>query len=135
MKNGSLRRSDVRRRDLRRGFRGFNGPRGARGTVGARGGIQSVTVVRASREVPDGGEQIFGAYCPVGMRAVGGGVRGDDTNPEQARVVSSRPSQGRPNTEPPVDNGTFRGWRTTVVNPTGGPALQAQVWATCLPAG
>ena len=139
VKNGSLRRSDVRRRDLRRGSRGAPGSRGARGVAGARGGVQTVTVVRrrASTDVPDNGQVVFGAYCPVGMRAVGGGVRGDDTDPEETKVVSSRPSQGQPNTQPPVDNGTFRGWRVTVVNPAGGATtgLRPEAWASCLPAG
>lgn len=83
--------------------------------------------------------------CPAGQQAIGGGGRGDATDSEYTIVTSSRPVISTDITEPPVDGGTFTGWRITVLNPQtppggafpdpppGGDILPA-VWAFCAPA-
>ena len=63
----------------------------------------------------------------------GGGARGDAQDSEETIVTSSRPSVSAMSTNPPLDGGTFTGWRITVVNPTGGTAtgIRPEVWVVC----
>lgn len=85
----------------------------------------------------------YDVHCPAGQTAIGGGGRGDATDSEFTVVHSSRPITSTTNASPPVDNGTFTGWRITVTNPVGdlpqdaaapGPAdgdILPEVWVIC----
>ena len=85
----------------------------------------------------------YNVHCPEGQTAIGGGGRGDATDSEYTVIHSSRPIISTTNGSPPVDDGTFTGWRITVTNPVGdlpqdagapGPAdgaILPEVWVIC----
>ena len=98
----------------------------------------------AAAALADGTTGSYDVTCPAGQQAIGGGSRGDTTDSEYTITTSSRPL--RAGGAFPVDGQNFIGWRATVINPTGGPALtgfpaappdgaiQPEVWAFCAPA-
>ena len=87
----------------------------------------------APADLADGAKTSIDAFCPAGQQGVGGGSRGDDVNSEETKVTSSRPVTGTTVNAPPVDGGSFTGWRTTVVNESGGAAaaIRPEVWVVC----
>ena len=159
IKNASITGLDVKNKSLTaRDFKGsVRGPRGLRGLTGAKGdpgatgatgapgapgapgaalGTPTVQVEEAIADLADGGNQSYNAFCPAGQQGIAGGGRGDATNSEATILTSLRPAMSAGNTEPPVDGGSFTGWRITVVNPTGGvtTGIRPQVWVVCVPA-
>ena len=120
---------------------GPTGPAGATGPTGPTGAFGAVTSysVTSAVDIPDGTKQTIDVYCPAGQQAVGGGGRGDDNNSELTAMTSSRPARVSPaDSEPPADGSSFRGWRLTVFNPTGGGTspngLLPTVWVFCVAA-
>jgi hypothetical protein len=97
------------------------------------GGKVTVQFEQAAAELADGASQSYNAFCPAGQKAIGGGFRGDVTDSEATNTGSSRPSMAPTNTEPPLDDGTFSGWRITTLNPAGGvgAGILPEVWAIC----
>ena len=102
------------------------------GSTGPLGQVTVQTFV-ATSDLADGASASYSVFCLPGQQAIGGGARGDDVNSEATSVTSSRPAISSGNTEPPVNGGTFTGWRTTVLNITGGVAagIRPQVWVMC----
>jgi hypothetical protein len=144
VKNGSLRRGDLRASDLPRGpigpvgLAGAPGAKGETGDTGATGNVHPVIVEHtlATADLADGTSASFNAFCPAGMQAIGGGFRGDFEDSEATNTGSSRPAMSPGDTEPPLDGGTYTGWRITVQNPAGGvgAGIRPEVWAVCVPA-
>ena len=108
------------------------------------GGKVTVQFERATAPLADGATGVsYDVHCPAGQIALGGGHRGDATDSEYTVTHTSRPIISPTSASPPVDNGTFTGWRTTVTNPTGdlpqadaapGPAdgdILPEVWVIC----
>ena len=157
VRNGSLLAKDFKTSELPRGANGANGTNGAPGAPGAPGptgatgpagptgntgpagtpgaGLATTRHFQAAADLADGTKGTYDIYCPAGQRAIGGGVRGDDTASEGTVVTSSRPAKSSSDTEPPADGGTFLGWRITVLNPAGGitTGIRPEVWVICLP--
>jgi hypothetical protein len=163
VKNGSLTKSDFRASDLpvgpagaqgaqgpqglqglkgdpgTNGTNGTNGANGADGADGAPGTVGAATTVffQAPADLADGNNMSYGAFCPAGKQAIAGGGRGDDTLSEQTILTNTRPAISSSNTEPPLAGQGFKGWRITVVNPTGGTAtsgIRPEVWVVCVDA-
>ena len=147
VKNGSLLAADFALGQLpagAKGDRGLTGPAGAPGTPGTTGapgpagtvGAARVQFEQAPADLANGANQSYGVFCPAGQQAIAGGGRGDDTLSEETILTNTRPAISSTNTEPPVDNGTFTGWRITVVNPIGGAAsgIKPEVWVVCVAA-
>jgi hypothetical protein len=90
----------------------------------------------AAADLADGLKASYNAFCPAGQQAIGGGGRGDATTSEETNVPASRPAISAANTEPPLDGGTFTGWRITVINVAGGvtTGIRPEVWVVCVPA-
>jgi hypothetical protein len=97
------------------------------------GGSVTVQHELATADLADGTSSSYNAFCPAGQQAIAGGFRGDFEDSEATNTGSSRPSMSPGNTEPPLDNGTYSGWRITVDNPAGGVAagIRPEVWAIC----
>jgi hypothetical protein len=78
----------------------------------------------------------YGAFCPAGKQAIGGGGRGDNTLSEQTIITNTRPAISSTNTEPPLAGQGFTGWRITIVNPAGGDltGIRPEVWVVCVDA-
>ena len=112
------------------------GPQGVQGIQGARGTFGDITVQfeQAAADLGDGLSMSYNAFCPEGQIGIAGGFRGDATDSEATNVGSSRPAMSSTNTEPPLDGGTFTGWRITVVNLPGAPAagIRPEVWVACV---
>jgi hypothetical protein len=120
------------------GTNGTDGTDGTDGTNGAPGTVGAATTVffQAPSDLADNNNMSYGAFCPTGKQAIGGGGRGDDTLSEQTILTNTRPAISSGNTEPPLAGQGFKGWRITVVNPTGGAAtgIRPEVWAICVDA-
>jgi len=97
------------------------------------GGKVTVQFTQAAADLADGAEASYDVHCPEGQTALGGGQRGDATDSEDTQVGSSRPIISTTNSGAPIDDGTFTGWRTSVLNPTGGTTtgLRPEVWVIC----
>ena len=112
------------------------GPRGVQGSPGERGTFRDITVQfeQAAADLADGASASYNAFCPEGQIGIAGGFRGDATDSEATNTGSSRPAMSSTNTEPPLDGGTFTGWRITVVNlPAGvGAGIRPEVWVVCV---
>jgi hypothetical protein len=150
VKNGSLLAADFALGQLPAGATGDRGPAGAPGTPGTPGtpgapgapgpagtvGAARVQFEQAPADLANGANQSYSVFCPAGQQAIAGGGRGDDTLSEETILTNTRPAISSVNTEPPVDNGTFTGWRITVVNPIGGSAsgIRPEVWVVCVDA-
>jgi hypothetical protein len=147
VKNGALRAADFAPGQLPRGATGAQGAPGTPGTPGAPGqtgpqgptgtvGAATVQFEQAPADLANGANQNYGVFCPAGQQAIAGGGRGDDTLSEETILTNTRPAISSTNTEPPVDGGTFTGWRITVVNPIGGAAsgIRPEVWVVCVAA-
>jgi len=160
VKDGTLTKSDFKATDLpvgaqgaqgpkgdkgdpgtpgRDGTNGLNGQNGQDGADGAPGTVGAATTVffQAPSDLADGNNQSYGAFCPAGKQAIAGGGRGDDTLSEQTILTNTRPAISSSNTEPPLAGQGFKGWRITVVNPTGGTAasgIRPEVWVVCVDA-
>jgi hypothetical protein len=132
VRNGALLAVDFAGGQLPAGPQGIQG---IQGTQGERGNFREVTVQfeQAGADLADGASASYNAFCPAGQLGIGGGFRGDFDDSEATNVGSSRPAMGPGNTEPPVDGGTFTGWRITVLNPTGGitAGIRPEVWVIC----
>jgi hypothetical protein len=153
VKNGSLRKADLKPSDLPtgpigpvglagpKGLKGDKGDRGEPGDPGAPGATGNVhpATVQFEQAPADlgagaaGASSSFHVFCPEGMQGIGGGFRGDFELSEQTATTSSRPAMSPANTEPPVDGGTYTGWRITVVNETGVTGIRPEVWVICVP--
>jgi hypothetical protein len=135
VRNGTLGVADFRAGAIPQGPQGLQGLQGPQGLQGERGSFEDVTVQfeEAIADLPDGASASYNAFCPEGQVGIGGGFRGDFDDSEATNVGSSRPSMSPGNTEPPLDGGTFRGWRITVFNPAGGvtTGIRPQVWVFC----
>jgi hypothetical protein len=61
------------------------------------------------------------------------GPQGLQANSEETKVTSSRPVTSTTVNAPPVDGGSFTGWRATVVSEAGGVAavIRPEVWVVC----
>jgi hypothetical protein len=144
VKNGALRRADIRASDLPQGplgpvgLAGAQGSKGDKGDTGDLGNVAPVTVQfeQAAADLADGATASYNAFCPDGQRGIGGGFRGDATASEATNVGSSRPAMSPGNTEPPLDGGSYTGWRITVQNVAGGvmAGIRPEVWVACIPA-
>jgi hypothetical protein len=99
------------------------------------GGKVTVQYEQATVALADNTSSSYNVHCPAGQTAVAGGARGDATDSEFTNVTSSRPIISTTNSGAPVDGGTFTGWRTTVLNPTGGAPpggdILPEVWVIC----
>jgi hypothetical protein len=125
--NGSLKSEDfMPGQPLTAGPKGANGDRGAFGAV-------TVQFEQAAADLADGASQSYNAFCPPGQIGINGGMRGDFEVSEEANVGSSRPAMSPTNTEPPLDGGSFTGWRITVLNKPGGvtTGIRPEVWVAC----
>jgi hypothetical protein len=144
VKNGALQAVDFAANQLPRGATGATGasgpagPAGPQGAQGAPGTIGTATAQfeQAPADLANGANQSYSAFCPAGQQAIAGGGRGDDTLSEETILTNTRPAISSTNQEPPVDGGTFTGWRITVVNPAGGAAsgIKPEVWVVCVAA-
>jgi hypothetical protein len=145
VKDGSLKNGDFAAGQLpagaagapgAQGLPGAKGDTGLKGDKGDTGTFGSVTTAffQAPADLPDNNNMSYGAFCPAGKIAIGGGGRGDDTLSEQTILTNTRPAISSSNTEPPLAGQGFTGWRITVVNPTGGAAsgIKPEVWAICV---
>lgn len=94
------------------------------------GGTVTVQFEQAASDLASGQSVSITAFCPEGQTAIGGGVRGDANDSELTKVTNTRPAIG-PSTEPPTDNGSFSGWRGTVVNENNGTGIRPEVWVIC----
>jgi len=114
------------------------GAKGDKGDTGDTGSFDSVTTqfFQAPADLANGANMSYGAFCPAGKQAIAGGGRGDDTLSEETILTNTRPAISSSNTEPPLAGQSFKGWRITVVNPTGGAAsgIKPEVWVVCVPA-
>jgi hypothetical protein len=138
VKDGVLRLTDFAAGQIPTGATGPTGPAGPAGDKGDKGETGSVGVVSvqhtvADADVPDGTKASFDVFCPAGSQGIGGGARGDDFNSEATNVTSSRPVISTANNSPPLDGGSFTGWRVTVVNLAGGvtAGIRPEVWVVC----
>ena len=97
------------------------------------GGKVTTQFHQAPADLADGTSASYDVHCPAGQIALAGGFRGDATESESTVVSSSRPKISETNGAAPTDNGTFNGWRITVLNPTGGitTGLRPELWAVC----
>ena len=132
--DGSLLSADFKAGQLPSGAQGAQGPKGDTGDTGEVGTFALTTqFTQAAADLGDGLSVSTNAFCPAGQRGVAGGARGDATDSEATEVTSSRPAISAANTEPPVDGGTFTGWRATVVNKAGGvvAGIRPEVWVVC----
>ena len=89
---------------------------------------------QAPADLANGANMSYSVFCPAGKQGIGGGGRGDDTLSEETILTNTRPAISSGNTEPPIADGTFTGWRITVVNPAGGPragSAQRSGWCAC----
>jgi hypothetical protein len=124
--------------DGRNGTDGTDGTDGTPGTDGAPGTVGQATTMfsQAINDLPNGSNANYGAFCPNGKQAIGGGGRGDDTLSEETILTNTRPAISIGNTEPPLAGQGFMGWRITVVNPTGGATsgIKPEVWVVCVDA-
>jgi hypothetical protein len=146
VKNGSLKQGDFAAGQLPAGvpgaqgipgLKGDKGDKGAKGDMGDTGTFGAVTTAffQAPADLADGNNMSYGAFCPAGKIAIGGGGRGDDTQSEGTILTNTRPAISSSNTEPPLAGQGFTGWRITVVNPAGGTAttgVKPEVWAVCV---
>ncbi|MDQ3934336.1 MAG: hypothetical protein M3340_06855 [Actinomycetota bacterium] len=111
--------------------------------LGGKVTVQFEQAAAALGETATGQGTSYDVHCPEGQIAIGGGGRGDATDSEFTVTHSSRPITSTTSASPPVDNGTFTGWRITVTNPVGdlpqdagspGPAdgdILPEVWVIC----
>ena len=111
--------------------------------LGGKVTAQYEVAAAALGETATGQGTSYDVHCPEGQVAIGGGGRGDATDSEFTVIHSSRPITSTTSSGPPVDNGTFTGWRITVTNPVGdlpqdagspGPAdgaILPEVWVLC----
>jgi hypothetical protein len=90
--------------------------------------LGKVTVQREVGEVASGAGGSVDAFCPTGAQAIGGGGRADDF--DEPRLLASRPT--RAGGEPPNDGESFNGWRVSVFNDSGAPAVQPEAWVVCV---
>ena len=147
VKNRSLKAGDFKKGQLPKGAQGPQGVQGqqgiagqdgAAGATGPTGNFSSVTVQfeQATADLADGAETTIQVFCPAGQQGIGGGARGDDQNSEEVNIGSSRPAVSASSTNPPVDNGTFTGWRGSFTNRTGnaGLVIRPEIWVVCVPA-
>src|SRR3954471_13151364 len=142
VKNGSLTNRDFAAGQLpagaqvAQGLPGAKGDKGAKGDTGNTGTFGAVTTVffQAPADLANSANMSYGAFCPAGKIAIGGGGRGDDTLSEETILTNTRPAISSSNTEPPLAGQGFTGWRITVVNPAGGAAsgVRPEVWAICV---
>jgi hypothetical protein len=138
VRSGEVRNGTLRLVDFRAGTfpAGPRGPQGSPGVQGERGTFGDITVQfeQAAADLADGASASYNAFCPEGQIAIGGGFRGDVTDSEATNVGSARPAMAPSNTEPPLDNGTFSGWRITVLNIAGGvtTGIRPEVWVVCV---
>ncbi len=114
--NGSLSSSDVQNNSLKEGdvqdgslagadIAGLTGGDVAPGTF--LGGNVTAQFTQAGTDLPDGASQSFNAFCPAGQTALGGGMRGDDTDLSETtsdpRVRRrARPTPNRPGRRHPL---------------------------------
>ena len=141
VKNRSLRAGDFKKGQIPKGPKGAQGPQGLPGTAGPTGPTGPVgpniafttQFEQAAADLADGASSSYTVFCPAGQRGVGGGARGDATDSEETMVTSSRPAVSAMSTNPPGDDGTFTGWRTTVKNIAGGvtTGIRPEVWVVC----
>lgn len=113
-------------------LKGDKGDKGDTGSVGAA----TVQFEQAATDLADGTSQSYNVFCPAGQQAIAGGARGDATDSEDTSITSSRPAISSGNTEPPVDGGTFKGWRITAKNLAGGvtSGIRPEIWVVCVAA-
>lgn len=134
VKNGALRAGDFAAGQLPAGPQGLQGIQGVQGDRGTFGDI-TVQFEQAAAPLADNTSNSYDVHCPAGQRGVAGGARGDATDSEFTNVTSSRPIISTTNAGAPTDGGTFTGWRTTVLNPTGGAPpggpILPEVWVIC----
>jgi hypothetical protein len=135
VRNGALLSEDFKAGQLPAGAKGDKGDKGDTGDTGSFGAV-TVQFEQAGADLANNTNASYSVFCPAGQQAIGGGGRGDATLSEETILTNTRPAISSGNTEPPLDNGTFTGWRITVVNPTGGAAsgIRPEVWAICAPA-
>ena len=141
VRNGALLLEDFKTGQLpagAKGDKGETGLKGDKGDTGDTGSFDSVTTqfFQAPADLANGANMSYGAFCPAGKQAIAGGGRGDDTLSEETILTNTRPAISSSNTEPPLAGQSFKGWRITVVNPTGGAAsgIKPEVWVVCVPA-
>jgi len=153
VKNGALLAVDFKAGQLPAGAKGATGATGATGTTGATGatgttgatgatgttgttGIATTQFEQAPADLANGANQSYSVFCPAGQQAIAGGGRGDDTLSEETILTNTRPAISLGNQEPPIDGGTFTGWRITIVNPAGGAVagIRPEVWVVCVQA-
>jgi hypothetical protein len=99
------------------------------------GGNVRVQFEQAPAALADNTSTSYDVHCPEGQTALGGGSRGDATDSEFTITTSSRPIISTTSPGAPVDDGTFTGWRATVLNPTGGAADPPPQTAAAPPGG
>jgi hypothetical protein len=137
VRNGALLAEDFKAGQLPAGAKGDKGDKGDTGDTGDTGSFDSVTTqfFQAPADLLDNQNMSYGAFCPAGKQAIAGGGRGDDTLSEQTILTNTRPAISSTNTEPPLAGQSFKGWRITVVNPSGGAAsgIKPEVWVVCVP--
>jgi hypothetical protein len=103
----------------------------------------TVQFEQAAAALADNASASYDVHCPAGQQAIAGGSRGDLTDSEYTITTSSRPIISTTNAGAPGDDGTFTGWRATVLNPTGAPggafvnpppggAILPEVWVICM---
>ena len=133
VRNGALLVEDFQAGQLPAGAKG---DKGDKGDTGGAFGTVTVQFQQAPADLANGANMSYSVFCPAGQQGIGGGGRGDDTLSEETILTNTRPAISSGNTEPPIDDGTFTGWRITVVNPAGGAAsgIRPEVWAICAPA-
>jgi hypothetical protein len=141
VKNGALAAADFKAGQLPagpQGPKGADGKNGTNGTNGAPGTVGAATVqtVQAPADLNMGEKVTIQVFCPVGMQAIGGGGRGDDTQSEKTNVGSSRPAVSEANTNPPANDQGFTGWRLTANNTSTAATtgVRPQVWVVCVDA-
>ena len=137
IKNNSVKATDVKDGSLLAGdFKAGQLPAGAQGVPGPIGttGPATVRFNEALADLANGAELSLDVFCAAGRQAIGGGGRGDLTNSELTKITSSRPVISSANTGAPANDGTFTGWRITVVNENNGAGIRPQVWVVCVDA-
>jgi hypothetical protein len=98
------------------------------GSAAVAAQLGKVTVQREIGEVANGTGGSVDVFCPAGAQAIGGGGRADDF--DEPRLLASRPT--RAGGEPPNDGESFNGWRVSVFNDAGVPAVQPEAWVVCV---